>query len=88
MEQVECVADGVEGLQHSWADFLEIALPRAVQLAFDENEEFRQSLPRGEYFILYLFLYDLYVETNRIDVTNIVICLYSQSFQVESYMHV
>ncbi|PRP79475.1 lysine-specific demethylase NO66-like [Planoprotostelium fungivorum] len=34
------------GLQHSWADFLEIALPRAVQLAFDENEDFRQSLPR------------------------------------------
>jgi len=34
------------GLQHSWADFLEVAVPRAIQLAFEEDEEFRQSLPR------------------------------------------
>eukprot|EP01117_Protostelium_nocturnum_P001539 TRINITY_DN1184_c0_g2_i1.p1 TRINITY_DN1184_c0_g2~~TRINITY_DN1184_c0_g2_i1.p1 ORF type:complete len:565 (+),score=218.65 TRINITY_DN1184_c0_g2_i1:95-1789(+) len=34
------------GLQSSWADFLEIALPRAVQVAFDENQELRKSLPR------------------------------------------
>jgi len=33
------------GQLHTWADYLSLVVPRAVQLAAEEDKEFRQSLP-------------------------------------------